>query len=42
MNEKMKQQLNKTAENIANNVKDALKMGEQLKSLWDRFKNHKK
>lgn len=42
MSEKMKGQINRTAQNIANNVKDALKMGEQLKDMWDKFSSRKK
>jgi predicted HicB family RNase H-like nuclease len=40
INEKVKQQLNRTADSIANNVRDALKVGEQLKAMWQQFKQN--
>ena len=40
--EKVKQHLNKVADNIASNVKDALKVGQQLKFMWDQFKKNNK
>lgn len=30
------------ADKIATNVKDALKVGEQLKDLWNKFKENNK
>ncbi len=42
MGEKVKQKLNKVAENVADQVKDAMKVGEQVKGLWNKFKENNK
>ena len=42
MSEKLKKQVNKTADGIANSVKDALKMGEQVLDMWAKFKQDNK